>query len=268
MVAFAAPALAAGLSGCVSSGQGEVMRQDIAALATRVETIEERDVEAAEAVKKLRKVLDEATQLLTRNSADVGAKVAKAEVDLAALEGRIEEAKYALAQLEADLGARVGDMDTRLVATEAQVQKILDKVAPEYPDDPDQMWAQTNEKLTQGARADAVRFLRVFTQKFPKDARVPKAHLALGGLHQDAGDASKALREFNQILDKFPKSRQAPAAMLNLGASMRDLKLCSDAGVIWRSLIKKHPRSSESKKARRLVKDLRKLSKDRSKCAS
>ena len=71
------------------------MRADIDALKTRLDEIDKRDKEYKEQVLRLRKVLDEATALLTRNSADVGAKAAKAEQDIAALQGRIEKLSHA-----------------------------------------------------------------------------------------------------------------------------------------------------------------------------
>ena len=63
-------------SGCVTSTEGQKMQSDIAALRTRLDEIDKRDREYKEQVIRLRKVLDEATALLTRNSADVGAKAA------------------------------------------------------------------------------------------------------------------------------------------------------------------------------------------------
>ena len=53
------------------------MRADIADLRARLDEIDKRDKEYKEQVVRLRKVLDQATALLTRNSADVGAKAAE-----------------------------------------------------------------------------------------------------------------------------------------------------------------------------------------------
>ena len=65
------------------------MSADIADLRAKLDKIEKRDKEYTEQVARLRTVLDQATKLLTRNSADVGAKAAKAEQDIAVLQGRI-----------------------------------------------------------------------------------------------------------------------------------------------------------------------------------
>ena len=61
------------------------MRKDINSLKGRVETMEKRDKEINEKVAQLRSILDEATALLGRNSADLGAKLF--EIDGQAFEG-------------------------------------------------------------------------------------------------------------------------------------------------------------------------------------
>src|SRR5579862_7890464 len=76
---------------CVTSGEGEKMNAQIAELRKRLDDIDKRDADYKEQVARLRKVLDQATALLTRNSADVGAKAAKSEQDIQAIQGRIEE---------------------------------------------------------------------------------------------------------------------------------------------------------------------------------
>src|SRR6266540_3039024 len=93
------------LAGCVTSGQGEKMSSDIDHLRQRLDTIEVRDRDINEKVAQLRKVLDQATAFLGRNSADLGARVAKNETDIEAMTGKIEEAKYLVSQLQQQVNA-------------------------------------------------------------------------------------------------------------------------------------------------------------------
>ena len=58
------------LPACVTSGEGEKMNAGIAELRKRLDDIDKRDADYKEQVARLRKVLDQATALLTRNSAD------------------------------------------------------------------------------------------------------------------------------------------------------------------------------------------------------
>src|SRR5205814_8727777 len=69
---LAVAALTAGVlapPGCVTTSEGDKMRADINTLRVRLDEIDKRDKEYKEQVVRLHKVLDEATALLTRNSA-------------------------------------------------------------------------------------------------------------------------------------------------------------------------------------------------------
>src|SRR5450755_1297278 len=101
-------------SGCVTTTEGQKMQSDIDALRTRLDEIDKRDREYKEQVIRLRKVLDQATALLTRNSADVGAKAAKAEQDIQAIQGRIEEISHNVEQAERQATDERTRLETRV----------------------------------------------------------------------------------------------------------------------------------------------------------
>src|SRR6516162_6616140 len=111
-------ALVAPQAACVSSGEGEKMQADIKDLRSRLDEIDKRDKEYKEQVVRLRTVLDEATKLLTRNSADVGAKAAKSEQDIAAMQGRLDEMTHAEEMQARQLADENNRLETRLGALE------------------------------------------------------------------------------------------------------------------------------------------------------
>ena len=176
----------------------------------RLDEIDKRDREYKEQVIRLRKVLDEATALLTRNSADVGAKAAKAEQDIQAIQGRIEELAH-----NVDLENRQGveartQFEARLAALEQTQNKIVDRVAPEMPNDKDQLWAQAGQRLSSGQRDDGRRFYRVFIQRFPQDPRASQAHLAIGMSFVQESKYPNAAAEFQKVLQDYPASPEVP----------------------------------------------------------
>jgi TolA-binding protein len=246
---------------CVSSGEGEKMRADIAALTTRLDEIDKRDKEYKEQVLRLRKVLDEATALLTRNSADVGAKAAKAEQDIAALQGRIEELAHAgELQNRAQTDERTR-LETRLAALEQTQTKIVDKVAPTLPDDKDQLWAQAGQRLNGGQRDDGRRFYRVFIQRFPQDPRAAQAYMAIGMSFMQESKFPNAAAEFQKVMNVYGSSPEVPEAMWQLSLAFVQLHFCSDARALLTDLIKRYPKSPRAADARGEVKTIAKLPK-------
>jgi TolA-binding protein len=259
-------ALAAPQAACVSSGEGEKMQADIKDLRARLDDIDKRDKEYKEQVVRLKKVLDEATSLLTRNSADVGAKAAKSEQDIAAMQGRLDEMTHAEEMQARQLADENNRLETRLAALEQTATKIVDKVAPVMPEDKDQLWTQAGQRLAQGQRDEGRRFYRVFIQRFPADPRAPQAYLAIGMSFVQESKFPNAAAEFQKILDTYPKAPEVPEAMWQLSHAFVELHFCTDARSLLGDLIKRYPKSSRAADAKSELKSIAKLPK--SACSS
>jgi TolA-binding protein len=247
---------------CVTSGEGERMNSEIAELRKRLDEIDKRDADYKEQVARLRKVLDQATALLTRNSADVGAKAAKAETDIAELQGRIEELAHAAEQREQRDRQNMDDrtrLETRIAALEQTQTKIVDKVAPTLPDDKEQLWAQAGQRLAGGQRDDGRRFYRVFIQRFPDDPRAPQAYLAIGHSFIVENKYPNAAAEFQKVLETYPRSAEVPEAMWQLSSAFVQLRFCTDARSLLSDLMKRYPKSPRAADAKNEIKALAKL---------
>jgi TolA-binding protein len=255
----------AGMAGaCVTSGEGDRMRSDIARLRERVDAMDRRDVDINEQVTRLRTVLDQATGLLSRNSADLGTKVAKNESDLATLTGQLEEAKHLLD----DLQKKVNDQQQRMSGLETTQTKIVETVAPSIPGDKETLWKEAQTKMNGGMRDDARRFFRAFIQRFPQDPRAPQAQIFVGQSYAVEGKHTQAAAEFNKVLDAYRDAPERAEAMWLLAQSFVELKFCGDARVLLQDLEKKFPRSPRVKDARVKLRELQKIAKDKRLCTS
>ena len=223
---------------CMTTGEGEKMRADIASLRTKLDEIEKRDKEYKEQVVRLRTVLDQATKLLTRNSADVGAKAAKAEQDIAVLQGRIEELTHTMEQQSRQSVDERNRLETRLAALEQTANKIVDKVAPTMPDDKEQLWQQ----------------------------RAAQAYLAIGMSFVQESKYPNAAAEFQKVLTVYPSAPEVPEAMWQLSLAFVQLHFCTDARSLLGDLVKRYPKSPRANDAKTELKTIAKLPK--SSCTS
>ena len=258
---LAAVVAGAGLPACMTTGEGEKMRADIANLRTKLDEIEKRDKEYKEQVVRLRTVLDQATKLLTRNSADVGAKAAKAEQDIAVLQGRIEELTHTIEQNNRQSVDERNRLETRLAALEQTQNKIVDKVAPSMPDDKEQLWQQAAQRLSSGQRDDGRRFYRVFIQRFPADPRSAQAYLAIGMSFVQESKFPNAAAEFQKVLTVYPSAPEVPEAMWQLSLAFVQLHFCTDARALLGDLMKRYPKSPRANDAKTELKTIAKLPK-------
>jgi TolA-binding protein len=255
----------------VTTGQGEKMTADIAQLRGRLDAMEVRDHDINQKVAQLRTVLDEATALLGRNSADLGARVAKNESDIAAVTGKVEEAKYLVGELQkqvADATSKVTAIAENQQSLQSTQQRIVDRVAPTMPEDKESLWKESQKRLTDGQREEARRFLRAFVQRFPADPRAPQAQLQVGISFVQELKYSNAAAEFSNLIQRFPRSPEVPEAMWQLAESFVVLKFCSDAKAMYLDLAKRYPRSPRAKQVRERLRQVQKIARNKNLCTS
>ena len=247
------------------------MNADISQLRARLDAMEVRDRDINEKVVQLRAVLDEATALLGRNSADLGARVAKSETDIAAITGSVEEAKH----LVGDLQTQVNMATTKVAAieqTQQQLQqtqqRIVDRVAPTMPEDKEALWKEAQKRLTDGQRDEARRFLRSFIQRFPEDPRAPQGQLQLGMSFVQELKHSNAVAEFSNLIQRFSRSPEVPEAMWQLAEAFVVLKFCSDAKAMYQDLAKRYPKSPRAAQTKERLHEVQKIAKDKNLCTS
>src|SRR4029079_10584642 len=198
------------------------------------------------------------TSLLTRNSADVGAKVAKSEQDIAGLQGRLEEMQHAQAMWLGPSADERTRFETRLASLEQTATKIVDKVAPTMPDDKDQLWAQAAQRLASGQRDDGRRFYRVFIQRFPADPRAAQAYLAIGMSFVQESKYPNAAAECQKVLTAYPSAPEVPEAMWQLSLAFVQLHFCTDARSLLGDLVKRYPKSPRATDAKNQLKTIAK----------
>ncbi len=252
------------LVGCVTTGQGDKMNADIAQLRQRLDVLDVRDRDINEKVAKLRTVLDQATDLLGRNSADLGARVAKNETDIAAVSGKIEEAKYMVAQLT----TKVAAVEQTQQQLQSNQQRIVERVAPTMPEDKEALWKEAQKRLSDGQREEARRFLRSFVQRFPDDPRAPQAQLQVGISFVQELKYSNAAAEFSNLIQRFPRASEVPEAMWQLAESFVVLKFCSDAKAMYEDLARRYPKSPRAHQVRERLRAIQKIARDKNLCTS
>ena len=205
----------------MTTGEGEKMRADIASLRTKLDEIEKRDKEYKEQVVRLRTVLDQATKLLTRNSADVGAKAAKAEQDIAVLQGRIEELAHAIELQNRQAADERNRLETRLAALEQTQTKIVDKVAPTMPDDKEQLWQQAAQRLASGSATTGGGSTACSSSASRRTRAPPQAYLAIGMSFVQESKYPNAAAEFQKVLTVYPTAPEVPGGDVAAVAGVR-----------------------------------------------
>jgi TolA-binding protein len=235
---------------------------DLAGLHMRLDQVARWDREHSEQVIELRKLLDQASDLLAANSADVAARTARAEADITAMQARLDQMNDASKQGESQGEGEQARLEARVAALEQSEARIVERVIPPLPSDREQLWLQAAARFTADQTEEGRRFYRAFIQRFPADPRAPRAYLELGRSFALERRFSTAAAEFEKVLEGYPRSPEVPEAMWQLAMAFVHLHFCGDARALLKDLVQRYPKSSPVSGARKEIKVIKRLSND------
>jgi len=254
------------LPACLTTRQNVQLQADLAAVGARVDQIDRWDHEHRRQVVELRQVLDQAALLLAANDADVGAKVEKAETDIAAMQRRVQDLTWALQRYGQQDHADLIRWEGRIAGLEQAAARLADRAIPALPEDKELLWQQAGERVASGESEEARRAFRAFILRFPDDPRAPRAYLEIGGTFASERQFPRAAGEFQRVLDLYPRSPEVPEAMWQLSKAFLGLHFCTDARSLLSDLVKRYPGSSPATHAQAEIKTIKKL--PRTACSS
>jgi len=259
-------------SGCfafMTKQEGAEMKQQLDEV-RNMSTTNEQKAEALskkmdDQLRRLKQVVDEATKVVTRNSADIGLTVEKLQTDLAQLTGRIDDLQHSQDALTKQFQDYRAASDTKL---ESLTNTMTAAKTPPMPETPDALFAEGEKRLAAQQYADARRLFEAFTNRYPTDARAAKAQYDIGEAYLGEKRYANAIGAYTKVVDNFPKSDIVPDAMYKNGTAFYSLKYCSDAKVYFQELLKRYPKTGWKKDATEELKRLQKDQKNKAACSS
>jgi TolA-binding protein len=246
--------------------EGAQLRKDVDEIRREIRgqraALDDQIARAQTEVEKLQKVLAEATQLLERNSADVGAQVQRAQANVDALGGKIEEARHELDALRQELA----DFRTQ---TDAKIGELGPKPPePALPEGKDALWKEAERRFKEKSWDETRRVLRRYLDHYGDDARADDARFMIGETYYAEGRYGAAIGEYQKVIDGFPKGDTVDDAFLRNGQAFFKLKSCGEARVFLQELLRRFPKSPLAPKAKETLDQIDKARKDKSKCGS
>jgi TolA-binding protein len=264
------------LSGCflwTTSGEGDQLRRDVDTHQERIEALEraqnaqleqlkQAESTAQEKIDQLEGVIERATSVVQRNSADVTVQVSEMQTKIAVLEGRLAELQYGLEEMKK--GASVVPP-----ATGAASAGAANSAATAGGEATDQAPADKNDHYAAAYRAYSERdfqkaraLFRSYIERYKADAQADNAQYWIGASYLVENRPATALAELRKVIESFRGGDAVDEALLDMAEAFYRLKACSDARTTLDTLIKTQPTSPLVEKAKNKLKDLKKLPKD------
>jgi TolA-binding protein len=231
-------------------------------LKREVETLKQRlsgDMARAETERvKLQKIMEQATALLTRNSADVGAQVERIQAKSDKLTGQMEVVEVGLRELQQKISEVQAKVEVKLegIGTGSSAK------TPPTPENKDELFQLAQSKVSSGNPAEGRRLLRLFIDKNPSDPRLDRAQLLLGDSYFGEEKFAAAIVEYKKIEEQFKKSALLPDGFYKIGMSFYQLKFCNDAEIFLSRLLKQHKAHPQSPRAEKVLQLIKRYKRD------
>jgi TolA-binding protein len=257
------------LGACVSAGEGDKLRADLKehtahirkleqAQTDQLEQAKQAESKAQKSIDELEQVIERATTVVQRNSADVTVQVSELQTKLAVVEGRMAELQFAIEELKKGAAASAtassqgsSGGSTTPTAAEAQI-----------PSDKNEHYAAAYRAYSDRDFTKARTLFRAYIEKYKSDAQADNAQYWIGASYLVENRPATALAELRKVIENFRGGDAVDESLLDMAEAFYRLKACSDARTTLDTLIKTQPNSPLAEKAKQKLKDMRKLPKD------
>jgi len=205
------------------------LRSGLDSLRTVVDTLNVRDSLALRLVQETRRELSEQRDILLSSRATGVTSTQEVFEQMQRLEGKLDEVM-----------GRFQQISQRVPATPA---------APAGPD-PNQLYDQAAQDLTQGRYSMALQGFRDFVQRFPTVELTDNARYGIGECYFAQSQFDSAAIAYAQVDSLHPQGDKVPAALYKLGLSQEKLGQTAQSKKTLEVLVQRFPLSGEAELAR------------------
>lgn len=249
------------LAACwTSASDGEALRRRVRELeqgqSQQREELQNEIETAQTKVAELEDVLEQATKVVRRASADTGAQVEELQRQVMTLEGQIAELRNEVQNQQAQLGEQQSDIERRLkkIARHVGIDSAVEE--SEIPEGADEHFAAAEQAFEQEQYSRARALYRAFIQRHRQDERIDDALYKVGASYLEEGRPATALGELRDVLSEHPRGNVADDAMLGMARAFYELHACTDARSALEAFSRAHSRSDLMPQARRLLRQV------------
>lgn len=261
------PFLALFVTGCfwvTTKSEGEGLRKDVNSLNDRIATKEKA---LDDQVKQLQTVIDEATKVLKRNNADIGADVDGLRADIRTANGLVTSINAGINDLKVAFDKYKKDNDARMDALEQRVAQI-ESGKPGANSSSADLWRLGSAAFDAGRFNDAIEIFKRLVQTYPTDPKADDAQYFKGQSYGKLQDWDKAIGAYQTLVEKYPDSDLADDGLYFAAQAAQSLKNCTEARTYLGLVKTKYPKSNVLGSAKTLDDQIKKELKNKAKCNS
>lgn len=247
-----------------TKNEGDQLRKNLTLVQSRLDAKEKA---LDDQIAQLQKVLEDATKVLKRNSADIGADVESLRGDVRTANGLVTTVNHTIHELKQAFDTYRKGNDARMDALEQRVVQIESGKAT-ASSSPEELWKLGAAAFEAARYNDAIDVFKRLGQTYPTHERADDAVYFRGQAYSNLKDWDHAIGVYQQLYDKHPDSSLADDGLYFAAVAAQQLKNCTEARTYLGLLKQKYPKSNVTKQADGLDKTIKKDLKNKAKCSS
>jgi len=252
-------------TGCfwvTTKSEGEQMRKELTLVQGRLDAKEKT---LDQQISQLQKVLDDATRVLKRNSADIGADVDSLRNDVRTANGLVTQVNNSINELKQAFDTYRKGNDARLDALEQRVVQIESGKAT-ASSSPEELWKLGSAAFEAARYNEAIDLFKRLSQTYPTHERADDSVYFRGQAYTNLKDWDHAIGVYQQLYEKYPDSSLADDGLYFAALAAQQLKNCAEARTYLGLVRQKYPKSNVTKQAAELDNALKKDLRNKAKC--
>lgn len=245
------------LSGCLPIWQGRALEDEVAMLRARQADLEaeasQREESLAEMIRgarddieELEAVLVEAREILSRDSANLGAEVQRNREELSQVYGELEELEFRFRRFQQTFELFRVDVDMRFDSGEAE----------HWPEDPEDLLEFGQALREDGEYTRARRAFHRFLSHHENHHLTAVARLELAEAYFAEEQWVSAIGEFQTLFRQSQAESHQSRSAMRIGESFVALGECERAKIFFETVVEDFPHSREVSEARRQLRSI------------
>lgn len=246
--------LAVGLTGCVSSGDMELLHREITDVSRQVENLGRQSTGKGDLEAVSRKMADQSSQVLKSN-ADIQVELRKLRDQIQALQAELDSTSQRLSALSNELAA-ARDQGSLVQPPPAAPGSTPAASAPAAPagaprsNEPTQLYNAAYEDYLRSNFDLAIQGFREYARRYPNTDLADNALYWVGESFYSKKQFKEAIDAFTELLNTYKSSDKAAAALLKKGLAFLEMGDRSQAVINLQYVLYEHPGSKEADLAR------------------
>ncbi|MCX7988986.1 MAG: tol-pal system protein YbgF, partial [Thermodesulfovibrio sp.] len=243
------------LSGCVTMGEYEQMRADIAKLYVENNQLRQEVSELKTRVDKMSSDLNAATAL-KEGQLTLISQTQDYVKELQLLKGRFEENSYNNEKKFKELNEKIAELQTKITQPSQPVtpkETEQKKTVSEPLKNPKEIYDSAHIDIKEKKYASARSKFEEIIKSYPDFELLPNSYFWVAETYYNEKKYEEAILSYEEFLKKYPKHEKAPGALLKEGMAFLELKDRKTAKVVFERVIERYPKSKEAEIAQQKI---------------